>query len=131
MTANTPPPMETDEGNRLRIALELLESIAADRTILDDCPDDERARLHKAIASIYHPEPKLRRQKTKERERERNAEAIRRAEAVLEQTGIRELRRKPVFTTPNYFPPALPSPRWRRASQRSCCTATSASRSTR
>ena len=46
----------------------------------------------------------------KERERERNAEAIRRAEAVLEQTGIRELRRKPVFTTPNYFPPALPSP---------------------
>ena len=110
MTANTPPLMDADEATRLRIALELLESIAADRTILDDCPDEDRARLHKAIASIYHPEPKLRRQKTKERERERNAEAIRRAEAVLEQTGIRELRRKPVFTTPNYFPPALPSP---------------------
>jgi hypothetical protein len=24
---------------------------------------------------------------------------------VLHETGIRELRRRPVFTTPNYFPP--------------------------
>ena len=59
----------------------------------------------RAIAAIYHPEPKLRRQKTKERERERNAEAIRRTDTLLDSTGIRELRRKPVFTTPNYFPP--------------------------
>ena len=90
---------------RLRQALALLEAIAADRTVLDGCPEDQRARLHRAIAAIYHPEPKLRRQKTKERERERNAEAIRRADALLDSTGIRELRRKPVFTTPNYFPP--------------------------
>ena len=85
--------------------LELLESIAADRTVLDHWPEEERARLHKAIASIYHPEPKLRRKKTKELERERHQEKLRRADALLDQTGIRTLRRAPVFTTPNYFPP--------------------------
>jgi NAD(P)-dependent dehydrogenase (short-subunit alcohol dehydrogenase family) len=90
---------------RRRGALDLLGSIAADRTVLDAWPADDRARLHQAVAAIYHPEPKLRRKKAKERERERNAEAVRRAEAVLDQTGIRELRRKPVFTTPNYCPP--------------------------
>ncbi len=84
----------------------LLESIAADRTVLDAWPETERARLHQAIASIYHPEPKLRRKKSKELERGRHAEKLRRADALLDQTGIRALRRAPVFTTPNYFPPA-------------------------
>jgi NAD(P)-dependent dehydrogenase (short-subunit alcohol dehydrogenase family) len=110
MTCHSTPPLPADAPSSPRSALDLLEVIAADRTVLDAWPADERKRLHQAIATIYHPEPKLRRKKAKERERERNAEAIRRAEAVLNKTGIRELRRKPVFTTPNYFPPALPSP---------------------
>jgi NAD(P)-dependent dehydrogenase (short-subunit alcohol dehydrogenase family) len=98
-------------ADRLRIALDLLESIVADRTLLDQLPAGERKRLHQAVAHVYHPDPQVRRQTLKSRERERNAENIRRAEAVLDQTGIRALRRRPVFTTPNYFPPqALPSP---------------------
>ena len=40
-----------------------------------------------------------------EARRERKAAEIRREEEVLHGTGIRTLRRKPVFTTPNYFPP--------------------------
>ncbi len=110
MTANTTPSTDADASTGAHDTLALLEAIAADRTVLDAWPAEERTRLHQAIASIYHPEPKLRRKKAKERERERNAEAVRRAEAVLDQTGIRELRRKPVFTTPNFFAPALPSP---------------------
>ena len=110
LTNTTAPSTDADDSTSAHDALALLESIAADRTVLDSWPSDERTRLHQAIASIYHPEPNLRRKKAKERERERNAEAVRRAEAVLDQTGIRELRRRPVFTTPNYFPPALPSP---------------------
>jgi NAD(P)-dependent dehydrogenase (short-subunit alcohol dehydrogenase family) len=102
---------DQDLPDRLRVALELLESIAADRTLLDQLPADERKRLHQAVAHVYHPDPQVRRQTLKSRERERNAENIRRAEAVLDQTGIRALRRRPVFTTPNYFPPqALPLP---------------------
>jgi NAD(P)-dependent dehydrogenase (short-subunit alcohol dehydrogenase family) len=105
---NTP---DSTLPDRLRIALELLESITADRTLLDQLSADDRKRLHQAVAHVYHPDPQVRRQTLKSRERERNAENIRRAEAVLDQTGIRTLRRRPVFTTPNYFPPqALPSP---------------------
>jgi hypothetical protein len=33
---------------------------------------------------------------------------VKREEEVLHGTGIRTLRRKPVFTTPNVFPPSLP-----------------------
>ncbi len=61
--------------------------------------------MHQAVAKVYHPDPALRRQKMKAAERARNAAQIAREEAVLHETGIRELRRRPVFTTPNYFPP--------------------------
>ncbi len=91
---------------RLHAALDLLESIAADRSVLDALPADDRTRLHQAVAAVYHPDPHARRQQLKTRERARNADNIRRAEAVLDQTGIRALRRRPVFTTPNYFVPA-------------------------
>ena len=99
-------PAEKNSETAAESTLELLESIAADRTVLDGWPEAERVRLHQAIASIYHPEPKLRRKKSKELERERHSEKLRRADALLDQTGIRALRRAPVFTTPNYFPPA-------------------------
>ncbi|MGV8961278.1 MAG: SDR family NAD(P)-dependent oxidoreductase [Stenotrophomonas sp.] len=90
--------------------LAVLEAVANDRTVLDDWPAKQRERLHKAIANIYHPEPKLRRKKSKQVQRERHAEKLRRADALLDQTGIRTLRRAPVFTTPNYFPPAATGP---------------------
>jgi NAD(P)-dependent dehydrogenase (short-subunit alcohol dehydrogenase family) len=90
---------------RLREAMDLLEAIAADRSVLDDLPKEDRSRLHQAVARVYHPEPGARRQQLKVRERARNAENIRRTEALLDATGIRALRRKPVFTTPNCFPP--------------------------
>ncbi len=82
-----------------------LDAVAADRELLDRLPAEARGRLHRAVASVYHPDPVLRRQKMKAAERERNAAQVAREEAVLHETGIRELRRRPVFTTPNYFPP--------------------------
>ena len=92
-------------NERLQQAMDLLEAIAADRSLLDTVSKDERGRLHQVIARVYHPEPGERRQQLKARERSRNAENIRRTEALLDATGIRALRRKPVFTTPNFFPP--------------------------
>ena len=93
---------------RVQATLALLEAIAADHSVLDALPEEDRKRLHQAVARVYHPDPHARRQRLKARERERNAEKIRRSEALLDSTGIRELRRKPVFTTPNYFPPQPP-----------------------
>ncbi|MEO8143580.1 MAG: SDR family oxidoreductase [Betaproteobacteria bacterium] len=89
----------------LRATTDLLERIAADWRVLDELPDEERRRFHDAIARMYNPDPVLRRRRMKAEERARKAELAKRDEAVLGKTGIRELRRKPVFTTPNVFPP--------------------------
>ncbi len=96
---------ETDLTDRARAALDLLESIAADWSLLEQLPADERQRLHQAVAAIYHPDPVARRQRLKVAEKARNAAQVRQDDAVLDSTGIRALRRQPVFTTPNIFPP--------------------------
>ncbi len=107
LNATAPPPAADDLPltERLREALDLLEMIEADRSVLDTLPDADRARLHQVVAKVYHPEPKARRALLKQQAKQRHQEKVRKAEALLEQTGIRALRRKPVFSTPNYFPP--------------------------
>lgn len=98
-------------AERLREATELLEAIASDRRVLDDLPAEERQRLHQAIAAVYHPDPVERRRIFKARERERSAAKAEKVSAARDETGIRALRRKPVFTTPNVFPPENFEPR--------------------
>jgi NAD(P)-dependent dehydrogenase (short-subunit alcohol dehydrogenase family) len=89
----------------VRLAAELLEAVAANKRLIDPLPPDERERLHRAVAQIFLPDPAARRQRLKAAERERRAASARRDEQVLHETGIRTLRRRPVFTTPNVFPP--------------------------
>ncbi|MET0548495.1 MAG: SDR family oxidoreductase [Xanthomonas sp.] len=108
---NATAPVSPDDlplAERLRIALDLLETIAADRRVLDTMPEAERVRLLQVVAQVFNPEPKARRKLLKEQARERHQEKVRKAEELLAQTGIRALRRKPVFSTPNYFPPHTP-----------------------
>ena len=106
---NDPSPQadetEDDIRARLRAATELLESVAADRSVLDLLPQEDRKRLRQAMDRIANPDRTARRQLRKSALRERNSARNQRDDAVLEATGIRTLRRKPVFTTPNYFPP--------------------------
>ncbi len=97
--------MNTDFLKRLREAVDLLESIEADRSLLELLPAEDRHRLHQAVAQLYNPDPVARRRRLKAEERERNAARAQRVGAVLDETGIRTLRRRPVFTTPNVFPP--------------------------
>lgn len=109
-TATPPPASDADDSlhQRARIAYELLEAIRDDRSVLEALPDEDRIRLLQAVAVVHHPEPRARRKQAKEALREANREKARRTEALLDQTGIRVLRSKPVFTTPNYFPPQPP-----------------------
>ncbi|MDQ2701338.1 MAG: SDR family oxidoreductase [Pseudomonadota bacterium] len=93
---------------RLPSALALLEDIVADRSLLATLPAEQRERLLQAVALVHHPEPRTRRREAKAQARERAQEKARKAEELLNQTGIRTLRRKPVFSTPNYFPPQPP-----------------------
>jgi len=90
---------------RARAASELLEAIDADRTILDSLPLEESGRLLRAIERANNPDNRTRRRQLKAMAREVRASRVRKDDDVLQGTGIRTLRRKPVFTTPNVFPP--------------------------
>ena len=108
MTTTCAPPADNADRDlleRVRAASLLLEAIAEDRTLLERLPAAERQHLHQVVARMYHPEPGTRRIRLKAAEKQRHAERIRAEDSVLEQTGIRALRRRPVFTTPNAFPP--------------------------
>src|SRR6478735_12256671 len=91
--------------DEIRSATELLERIIADRGLLAAIPGAERDRLRDAVALVYHPDAKARRTMVKATTRQRKAAAARKEEEVLEQRGIRSLRRQSVFNTPNFFPP--------------------------
>ena len=91
--------------SQLTELIELLESIAFDRGVLSDASEEDRERLLQAVARIYHPDRTERRRMRRVAARERHAERLRVNEGTRDQTGIRALRRKPVFHTPNVFPP--------------------------
>ena len=90
---------------RVADTAELLEALAADMSLLDGLPTGQRHRLQRAVAQVYHPDPVVRRQRLKAAERERSSAQVGSDDAVLNATGIRRLRRRPVFTTPNAFVP--------------------------
>ena len=88
----------------MRSVTETLESIARDRAVLRQLPGEVRERFERAVASIQDTDPVARRLMLKAAERERRN----RVDAALHETGIRALRRKPVLTSPNVFPPWSP-----------------------
>jgi NAD(P)-dependent dehydrogenase (short-subunit alcohol dehydrogenase family) len=96
----------SDFLDRLRAATELLESIVADRGLLAHVPPDDQRRLVQAAGHVYAPDSASRRQLVRASIRREKAEKVRREEQALERTGIRTMRRQPVFTSPNVFPPA-------------------------
>ena len=94
-----------DVAARLRAATELLEAVAADPDLLGTLSEEDRVRLFIVAGEIHNPDPDARRKHLRARRRKRRAEKVDRDEALLSRTGIRVLRDKPVFTTPNVFPP--------------------------
>jgi len=90
---------------QVRAATELLEGIAADRTTIDDLPETDRIRFLNAAGDVYCPDVEERRIRVKARRRQARDDKRQRNEDVLADTAIRTLRAKPVFTTPNVFPP--------------------------
>ncbi len=93
-------------AKRLRAAVELLEQVAGNRALLAGLSVEERTRLLKATGDIYAPDVSARRRLVKAKVRQRKADKLQRDQSKLNQTGIRKLRQKPVFTTPNVLPPA-------------------------
>ncbi len=109
-TASNRPPLQETESNSFaesfRAAADLLEKIVADRSLLANIPEDDRNRLLNAAGCVSRPDALGRRQLLKVVKRKKRAEKVQREESVLAETGIRKLRRQPVFiTSPNIFPP--------------------------
>ena len=89
-------------AERLQAAIETLEAIASDRTLLQELTVEERTRLLSAAGDVFDPDVVARRRAAKELRRRKKNEKLAEDEATLAETGIRVLRSKPVFTTPNY-----------------------------
>jgi NAD(P)-dependent dehydrogenase (short-subunit alcohol dehydrogenase family) len=87
--------------NEAGTAIDWLERIAGDWSLLHHLPAADRQRLHRAVAALSIADPRANRKRRKAAK----AEGVRQQEAVLNDTGIRTLRRRPIVTTPNVFPP--------------------------
>jgi NAD(P)-dependent dehydrogenase (short-subunit alcohol dehydrogenase family) len=98
-------PKHSPTSEELHAAIALIEKAAADRALLAGLSDADHTRLMKAAGDLYCPDLSQRRKLVKAKVKQRKAEKKITDDAKLHQTGIRELRRRPVFTTPNYFPP--------------------------
>ena len=97
---------DTALAERLKAAIDLIEQVADDRALLAELPSAERTRLLQAAGKIHTPDLESRRRLVKAVARQRKTEKVQRDEAKLNATGIRKLRQRPVFTTPNVLPPA-------------------------
>ncbi len=54
---------------------------------------------------MFCPDPEIRRRRTKLLQQQRRSQKSQRDDETLAETGIRTLRRRPVFTTPDVYPP--------------------------
>jgi NAD(P)-dependent dehydrogenase (short-subunit alcohol dehydrogenase family) len=85
-----------------------LEIALEDRSRLLEIPEEIRQRLLRAAGEVSRPDAISRRQVIKASKRQKAAErreVVREIEQQLHVAGIRELRRKPVFLTPNFYLP--------------------------
>lgn len=101
----SPPRTDSTDERQLQRAIDLLERLAADWSLLDQLRPEDRARLQRAVAGLSLPDRRAGRKRARHAERERRSEQVRQEEAILDETGIRALRRRPVVTTPNALPP--------------------------
>jgi NAD(P)-dependent dehydrogenase (short-subunit alcohol dehydrogenase family) len=93
------------DAERLKLVTSILEEIVADRGLLGALTVEERTQLLRAAGDVYQPDLVQRRRWGKAVRRNEKAAKTGRIEAVLATTGIRALREKPVYGTPNVVPP--------------------------
>ena len=98
-------PTSEELRQRLLEVTSFLREVAGAKGVLDELSPQERIDFLNAAGDVYCADPEERRQRVKARRRKQRAAKLARDEDVLNDTGIRQLRDKPVFTTPNVFPP--------------------------
>jgi NAD(P)-dependent dehydrogenase (short-subunit alcohol dehydrogenase family) len=96
-------PAFTDD--ELRAALKVLAAVADDRGALAATDAETRVRLQRLAGEVARPDLKQRKKLQRELLKKELAEKKAHDEALRNQTGIRELRRQPVFVTPQLQAP--------------------------
>lgn len=96
---------EVPDRRRLLDAMSLLHEVVAAPELLDQLDAEDRAAFFNAAGDVFCPDPDIRRRRTKLLQQQRRSARAQRDEDVLAETGIRTLRSKPVFTTPDVFAP--------------------------
>ena len=91
--------------DRLLETLALLRDVAAAPEMLAELHPEEKADFLNAAGDVFCPDPEVRRRRTKLLQRRRRLDRLQHDEGVLARTGIRTLRSRPVFTTPDVHPP--------------------------
>jgi NAD(P)-dependent dehydrogenase (short-subunit alcohol dehydrogenase family) len=109
-----------DVAQRLREVTQVLEAIVRDRGLLSGLSTEDRARLVMAAGDVFNPDVEQRRDWAKAARRREKAAKRQRDEAARAATGIRVLRERPVFTTPNPTPPGPLEPTQEFVDQRHC-----------
>ncbi len=100
-----PPCGKAPVADAVLAVTEWLEKVAADRSLLSGVDGEIQRRLIQAAGEVFCPDVDARRKLTRARTRQRKQARVERGQAVLEETGIRKLRKQTVFTTPNVFAP--------------------------
>lgn len=90
---------------RLLDATAFLRSVVETPEVINELDAEEKAAFFNAAGDVFCPDPEIRRRRTKLLRKQRDAQRTKRDESVLDETGIRTLRAKPVFTTPDVFAP--------------------------
>ena len=98
--------MSDDLEARVRAAIELIEQLGDDLPRLAELDEELRIRLVAAAGQLSRPDRYRRKALGKELARQRFRAKRAADRAMLDQTGIRALRKEPVFRTP------LPKPAW-------------------
>ena len=108
------PPAPSDLGARLLEAIELLEAVDENRSLLAHLDSEGRKRLLIVAGKVSHPDMQARRQLSRAQRKQRKIDKRDNEEAILDQTAIRKMRENPIFATPRRIaqyagePPQLP-----------------------
>jgi NAD(P)-dependent dehydrogenase (short-subunit alcohol dehydrogenase family) len=91
---------------RLLGLLNELRDVVAAPEMINVLDAEDKAAFFNAAGDVFCPDPEIRRRRTKLLQQQRRSDRIQHDEAVLSETGIRTLRSRDVFTTPDVFAPA-------------------------
>ena len=104
--------MTSEEGTprdevrrRLLDAMAVLHDVVSAPDMLGELDPTEKADFLNAAGDVFYPDPEIRRRRTKLLQQQRRQDRLKRDEQTLDETGIRTLRNRPVFTTPDVYAP--------------------------